>query len=197
MGYAIYWKQIRPVSQDLWDTFVQRALKLVKRRRTGTIELENRYSNQKNVLYFRGAPESGEAFYVSKDKDPHAQEGSFCKTNRLPYTMDVYICLILMFDMGMIEEISSDDMRVMFPEALAYVKEHYALKQSYAKLEKMGNRYNNNNNDDEPISPVKQQKSRKAAAAARAAAAAVAAIMRPITPKVKPPKKKKATTRKL
>ena len=166
MGYAIYWTQIHPVSQELWDTFVQRALKLVKRRRTGTIDLENRYSKGKNVLYFRGTPESGDTFYVSKDKDPHAQEGSFCKTNRLPYTMDVYICLILMFDMGMIEEIRSDDMHVMFPEALAYVKEHYALKQSYAKLEKMGNTNNNNNNDDEksisPVQPKSKAKSKKA-----------------------------------
>lgn len=40
MGFAVYWTNIFPVSQAVWDTFVHRALKLVKRRRTGKIRLE-------------------------------------------------------------------------------------------------------------------------------------------------------------
>jgi hypothetical protein len=82
--------------------------------------------------------------------------------------MDVYVCLILMFDLGMLKRINSDDMNYMYPEALAYVKEHYALKRSYDKLVKMGQ--HNNDDDEKPISPVSQRprKTRKAAAAPKA-----------------------------
>jgi len=50
MGFSIYWNQL-PVSQAVWDTFIKRALNLVKRRRTGKIMLENPYSHhpQKNI----------------------------------------------------------------------------------------------------------------------------------------------------
>lgn len=168
MGFTIYWKQVSPVSQAVWDTFVHRAMHLVKRRRTGPIQLENRYAQpaQKNVFAFGGAPDEkrGETFYVTKDQD--SERYSFCKTNRHPYTTDVYICLILMFDLGMVKKFSSDDMNEQYDEALKYVKENYALKRSYERLRVMG-RHNEENNNA-AVSPAalsqrpRKQRTRKA-----------------------------------
>ena len=165
MGFSVYWRPVFPVSQAIWDTFVKRALKLVKRSRTGRIELEYKPANLKNIFRFSGTEEeSHETFLVSKE----ATERDYlsCKTARKPYTMDVYICLILMFDLGMLKSFSSDDMDVMYPEALAYVKEHYALKRSYAKLVKMGEPQD----DDAAISPLSQRprKTRKAKSSKKA-----------------------------
>ena len=169
MGYTIYWKQVSPVSQAVWDTFVHRALHLVKRRRTGEIRLENTYARpvQKNVFRFEGAPEEerGETFYVAKELDNKGY--SFCKTNRYPYTTDVFICLILMFDLGMLKGFSSDDMNEQYPEALAYVKENYALKRSYERLRVMG-RHDDDENNTPAESPAalsqrpRKQRTRKA-----------------------------------
>ena len=164
MGFAVYWTNIFPVSQAVWDTFVHRALKLVKRRRTGKIDLElQNYGREKktqNVLTFEGAPEDmrGESFMVSKEISEHAHSDmGFCKTNRHPYTTDVFICLILMYDLGMLRSFSADDMDEQYPEALEYVKSHYALKNSYEKLKRMGIYENNEGNPIKTASPPKQK----------------------------------------
>jgi hypothetical protein len=150
MGYTIYWEPIYPVSQAVWNTFEHRALSLIKRKRTGKVDTE------KNVLSFAGSPEeSHETFYVSKE--PTEDGSSFCKTARKAYTSDVFICLILMFDLGMIKGFHSDDMNEQYPEALEYVKKHYALKRSYAKLEKMGRYEHSNNNPIKSVSPLSQR----------------------------------------
>lgn len=152
MGYTIYWEQIHPVSQEVWNTFEHRALGLIKRRRTGPVE------TGKNVLSFEGTPEeSHETFYVTKE--PREIQGGlgFCKTARKAYTTDVFICLILMFDLGMLKSFQSDDMSEQYPEALKYVKEHYALKRSYAKLKNMGRYENSNNNPIKSASPLSQR----------------------------------------
>ena len=151
MGFTIYWYQNYPVSQPVWDTFVSRALRLIKRSRTGQVELENRVTRQKNVLMFSGSPEaeSGGTFYVQKDEDPERANGfGFCGTRRHPYTTDVFICLILMYDLGMLSRFSSDDMREQYPEALDYVSQNLALKNSLDSLERMGADENNNNNNN-------------------------------------------------
>lgn len=160
MGYTIYWEPIYPVSQAVWDAFEHRALSLIKRKRTGKVETENTYVRpvQKNVLRFQGAEgESHETFYVTKDADEERPNFGSCKTARKPYTTDVFICLILMFDLGMIKGFHSDDMNEQYPEALEYVKKHYALKRSYAKLEKMGRYENSNNNPIKSASPLSQR----------------------------------------
>lgn len=155
MGFTIYWNQIHPVSQEVWNTFVHRALHLVKRRRTGPIKLE------KNILSFEGnTEESHETFYVSKDseRDLGSNTGfGFCKTARKPYTFDVYVCLILMFDLGMLKGFRSDDMNEQYPEALKYVKQNYALKRSYDKLKIMGIYENSENKPLPSPSPVSQR----------------------------------------
>jgi hypothetical protein len=149
MGYTIYWEPIYPVSQAVWNTFEHRALILITHKRTGKVETE------KNVLSFEGAEgENHETFYVSKEPEGGA---NFCKTARMPYTTDVFICLILMFDLGMIKGFHSDDMNEQYPEALEYVKKHYALKRSYAKLEKMGRYEHSNNNPIKSVSPLSQR----------------------------------------
>lgn len=168
MGFTIYWQAVHPVSQAVWDTFVTRALKLVKRKRTGEIELEYKPANLKNILRFRGSEEEQhETFSVSKDSLNENGWGS-CKTAEKPYTMDVYICLILMFDLGMLKRFSSDNMSVMYPEALEYVKQHYALNRSYAKLVAMGQF--GEDGEEAYVSPLSQRprKTRKAKAAKRA-----------------------------
>jgi len=158
MGFTIYWEQVFPISQVVWDTFLHRALHLIKRRRTGKVELENRYANQRlTVLQFRGL-KGGETFTI--DKENHDGVSGFCKTNRNPYTTDVFICLILMYDLGMLERFSSDDMNEQYPEALAYVKEHYALKRSYEKLKYMG-QYADSQNDPIKTPSALSQRPRK------------------------------------
>jgi hypothetical protein len=150
MGYTIYWEPIYPVSQAVWNTFEHRALGLIKRKRTGKVETE------KNVLSFAGSPEENhETFYVSKE--PREGSYNFCKTARKAYTSDVFICLILMFDLGMIKGFNSDDMNEQYPEALEYVKKHYALKRSYAKLKVMGIYQNNRNTPVKSPSPLSQR----------------------------------------
>jgi hypothetical protein len=57
-----------------------------------------------------------------------------------------------MFDLGMIKGFSSDDMQEQYPEALEYVKKHYALKRSYAKLKIMGNNRNTPVKSPSPLS---------------------------------------------
>jgi len=175
MGFSIYWNQL-PVSQAVWDTFVHRALKLVKRRRTGTIMLENKYAQptQKNVLSFKGSEgESHETFYVSKDFKHYADRNmdgfGSCKTARKPYTMDVYICLILMFDLGMIRSFSSDDMNEQYPEALKYVKTHYALNRSYEKLKNMGLYEDDDGKSVKTASPLSQRPRKQTAKKAKKA----------------------------
>jgi len=167
MGYSIYWQQILPVSQAIWDTFIERAMHLIKRSRTGKVDLENKRANppQTNVIQFEGAEgQSHETFYIVKDpvKEPWQEDSTVgwgsCKTNRKPYTTDVFICLILMFDLGMLKGFSADDMNEQYPEALEYVKRHYALKRSYEKLMKMAN---NEDEEGTPVSPVPQQPPRK------------------------------------
>ena len=119
MTYTIYWEQIRPVDDAVWDTFVKRALRLIKRRRTGEVEFQT--ANRKDVFQFKGA--EGHSYYTfSVCKNKLRDEMGNCSTNSEPYTMDVFVCLILMFDMGMVKGISSTDMKLMYPEALAYVK---------------------------------------------------------------------------
>jgi hypothetical protein len=146
MGYTIYWEPIYPVSQAVWNTFEHRALSLIKRKRTGKVDTE------KNVLSFAGSPEeSHETFYVSKEPTEDGSS-SFCKTARKAYTTDVFICLILMFDLGMVKGFNSDDMNEQYPEALEYVKQHYALKRSYAKLKVMGNNRNTPVKSPSPLS---------------------------------------------
>jgi len=155
MGYTIYWEPIYPVSQEVWNTFEHRALGLIKRKRTGKVETDNKYVRpvQKNVLRFQGTEDEGhETFYVSKDADEERRDFGFCKTARKPYTTDVFICLILMFDLGMIKGFRSDDMKEQYPEALEYVKKHYALKRSYAKLKVMGNNRNTPVKSPSPLS---------------------------------------------
>jgi hypothetical protein len=150
MGYTIYWEPIYPVSQAVWNTFEHRALGLIKRKRTGKVDTE------KNVLSFAGSPEeSHETFYVSKE--PREDGTSFCKTARKPYTSDVFICLILMFDLGLVKGFSSDDMYEQYPEALEYVKQHYALKRSYEKLKVMGIYQNNRNTPVKSPSALSQR----------------------------------------
>jgi hypothetical protein len=169
MGYTIHWKQITPVSQAVWDTFIHRALHLIKRKRTGKVQLINMYANPplENVIQFEGIDdERGETFFVDKD---NVESRSSCKTNRHPYTTDVFICLILMFDLGMLEYFSSDDMDEQYPEALEYVKKNYALKRSYAKLKRMGQYENSEGKSMEPPSPLSQRprKARKQTAKAK------------------------------
>ena len=169
MGFTIYWYQNYPVSQPVWDTFVSRALRLIKRSRTGEVQLENRATRQKNVLTFSGSPEaeSGGAFYVQKDEDPERENGfGFCGTGRHPYTTDVFICLILMYDLGMLSRFSSVDMHEKYPEALDYVSQNLALKNSLDSLERMGVDENNNNNNNN------NSNNNNGAAAASAAASA-------------------------
>lgn len=160
MGYTIYWTLIHPVSQAVWDTFEHRALSLIKRKRTGPVETVNKYVRpvQKNILKFEGVGEERhETFYVSKDPDEYKPGFGFCKTARKPYTTDVFICLILMFDLGMIKGFRSDDMNEQYPEALEYVKKHYALKRSYAKLKNMGRYENSGNEPIKSASPLSQR----------------------------------------
>jgi len=178
MGYTIYWEPIHPVSQGVWDTFVRRALHLIKKRRTGPVKLENYYYESpqnrvrkivKNVFMFSGTEEEGsESFTVSKDKNVFS-EYTWVKTNRHPYTFDVYVCLILMYDLGLLRRFSSDDMNFAYDEALAYVKKNFALKHSYAKLEHMGYESNNNDEERKTASPpkMKERKPRKKTARPR------------------------------
>lgn len=168
MGYSIYWDQVLPVSQAVWDTFIERALRLINRRRTGKVDLENKWADppQINIIKFEGAEgQSHETFYMAKDpvkrqwqEESEVGWGS-CKTARNPYTTDVFICLILMFDLGMLKWFRSDDMNEQYPEALKFVKKHYALKRSYVKLKKMGEE--DAWDENTPVSPVPQQAPRK------------------------------------
>ena len=172
MGFSVYWEPIHPVSQSVWDTFIRRALHLIKKRRTGKVQLETKLWEPdnymktikvKNVFLFSGTEEEGgETFTVCKDAIK-LSEYTWVKTNRNPYTFDVYVCLILMYDLGMLRRISSDDMNFMYPEALAYVKKNYALKHSYEKLENMGYEPNNNEEERKTASPpkMKERKPRK------------------------------------
>jgi len=150
MGFSVHWDPIRPVSQSVWDTFVRRALHLIKKRRTGKVQLEtklwdpdNYTKNIKvnNVLMFSGTEtEGGETFTACKDEGALSKY-TWVKTNGRPYTFDVYVCLILMYDLGMLRWFGSDDELGIggdYPGALAYVKENFALKHSYEKLERMG-----------------------------------------------------------
>jgi hypothetical protein len=176
MGFTVNWEPIRPVSQAVWDTFINRALNLIKKKRTGKVQLETnlqdpenykKYIKVHNILMFSGTDrEGGETFSVSKDKN-ESREYNWVKTNRLPYTFDVYVCLILMYDLGLLHRFSSDDMNFMYPEALAYVKNNYALKHSYKKLEHMGYEANNNEGHKTASPPkMKERKPRKKTAKA-------------------------------
>lgn len=62
-----------------------------------------------------------------------------------------------MFDLGMIRSFSSDDMNEQYPEALKYVKTHYALKRSYEKLKNMGHYENNDGKSIKSASPLSQR----------------------------------------
>lgn len=109
---------------------------------------------------FEGAPEEArsETFMVGKEISEYAHSNrGFCKTNRYPYTTDVFICLILMYDLGMLERFSADDMNEQYPEALEYVKSHYALKNSYEKLKRMGEYEDEDGNPIKTASPPKQK----------------------------------------
>lgn len=142
---AIYWQQV-PVVQEVWDTFVKRALELVKRTRTGKIDLvlENP-TFRKNVFAFSGKISPSQQFYVSKDIELDQRKGgdigwNYCETNNKPYTTDILICLILMYDLGMLKWFSAgDDNHETYQGALEDVKKKYALKNSYAKLVRIGN----------------------------------------------------------
>jgi hypothetical protein len=147
MGFTVYWEPIHPVSQGVWDTFVRRALHLIKKRRTGKVQLDTKlwdpknYTKNikvKNVFLFSGTEEEGgETFTVCKDES-ELSKYTWVKTNRNPYTFDVYVCLILMYDLGMLRWFGSDDeLGQFYPKALAYVKKNFALKHSYEKLERM------------------------------------------------------------
>jgi hypothetical protein len=57
----------------------------------------------------------------------------------------------------MIKGFNSDDMNEQYPEALEYVKKHYALKRSYAKLKVMGIYQNNRNTPVKSPSPLSQR----------------------------------------
>jgi hypothetical protein len=172
MGYTIHWEPIHPISQGVWDTFIRRALHLIKKRRTGKVQLETKMWDPKNymknikvknILMFSGTKEEGsETFTVCKDPN-ELSEYTWVKTNRNPYTFDVYVCLILMYDLGLLRRFSSDDMNFMYPEALAYVKKNFALKDSYEKLENMGYEPNNDEEERKTASPpkMKERKPRK------------------------------------
>ena len=141
-------------------------MRLIKRKRTGRVELENKYANPPlNVLQFSGL-KGGEPFTI--DKENHPDVHGFCKTDRDPYTTDVFICLILMFDLGMLERFDSDDMNEQYPEALEYVNKHYALKRSYEKLKNMGQYADSQNEPIKTPSALSQrprkQRTKKAAA---------------------------------
>ena len=124
---------------------------------------------------FSGSPEgeSRDTFYVQKDEDPERANGfGFCGTGRHPYTTDVFICLILMYDLGMLSRFSSDDMHEQYPEALDYVSQNFALKDSLDSLERMGVEENNNNNNNNNNNKAAAAGTFSPAASPKAAAAA-------------------------
>lgn len=141
---AIYWQQV-PVVQEVWDTFVKRALQLVKKTRTGKIDLElEKPTFRKNVFAFSGKSSPSQQFYVSKDIELDQKKGdigwNYCETNNEPYTTDIFICLILMYDLGMLQWFSvGDEDHDTYQGALEDVQKKYALKNSYAKLVRIGN----------------------------------------------------------
>jgi hypothetical protein len=65
-----------------------------------------------------------------------------------------------MYDLGMLRRFHSDDMNEQYPEALAYVKSHYALKNSYEKLQTMG-QWENNMGEPLPTPSVPKGRARK------------------------------------
>lgn len=156
MGFSIYWYVKYPISKETWDQFTTSALKLINKTRTGPVTMRNvtyKGEVQEDILRFDGAePDSHETFYVSRINYNEEQErrlginpgfGS-CKTARKGYTKDVYICLIIMFEMGMLNRLSSDDMQFMFPQALEYVNQKMPL-QRYDELLRFIDGENNNN----------------------------------------------------
>lgn len=164
MGFTIYWYVKYPISKETWAQFTSSALKLINKTRTGPVTMRDvTYTGEvkEDIFRFEGAEHDGhETFYVSRinyNEDQERRWGTTpgfgsCKTARKGYTKDVYMCLIIMFELGMLSRINSDDMQFMFPQALEHVNQRMPLQRYDELLRLMNDENNNNNNNNTNVS---------------------------------------------
>ena len=119
MGYTLYWNYHR-VLPNVFQRFVKVASELIA------------YPlNTSETTCTMVVPDEDrcEAFYISQ----YHAGFNFCKTRQLPYTKDVAICMILMYEFGLADDLSIDDDISVFLEPLEEVNQRHPLT-SYEEL---------------------------------------------------------------
>ena len=95
MGYTLYWiaSPVDSVTFTEWTNAVRTVIDpALKIRYTG------------GVLVIDSTEDQGEPFYVAE----HSSGFCFCKTNRLPYTVDCMMAMILMVEYGLATQLRAD-----------------------------------------------------------------------------------------
>jgi hypothetical protein len=109
MGYTNYYTSVS-VSQDVWDTFVDKAREVIDNAKMDGIELTGCYKGDNpvadsEIICFNGAlARQHETFQIERE----CAEWQFCKTARKPYDAVVKAILIVGQELGVISEWSFD-----------------------------------------------------------------------------------------
>lgn len=127
MGFTIYWDAVS-VDHATFNKFVKRALNVIRKRQLIGLE------HNAEMFQFDPKDRSGESFVLMRN--PEGFQG--CKTGRNEYTQEVWACLILAYEYGLVTNISSDDMGEGYLKTLEIVKGKYKLRK-YNELVKFAN----------------------------------------------------------